>query len=154
MAAFRRADQPAAAKRARLQLAGMEQQLREAKALSKQFGPDGQPKMSSLTLADLETGLRPQIEKLKNQIEQASVPPILRGLVGNQDADKTWARLDIHAQRMVLRKVVTIRLYKAPAQGVKSLEGRVKLSFYGEPGFKPPAGSRARYLGVAPEAGA
>ncbi|MFE0739410.1 hypothetical protein, partial [Streptomyces sp. NPDC058855] len=129
VAAFQRANQPAAAKRARLQLAGMEQQLREAKALSKQFGPDGQPKMSALTLADLESSLRPQIEKLKDQIEQASVPPILRGLVGNPNADKVWARLDMHAQRMVLRKVVTIRLHKAPTQGSKALTGRVKLSF-------------------------
>ncbi|SBT89420.1 Site-specific DNA recombinase [Streptomyces sp. DI166] len=143
VAAFQRGNRPAEAKRAQLQLAGMEQQLREARALSTQFGPDGQPRMSALTLADLESSLRPQIEKLRERIEQASVPPLLRGLVGNRDADTVWSRLDMHAQRMVLRKVVTIRLYRAPAQGSKVLSGRVKLSFYGEPGFKP-EGPRSR----------
>ncbi|MCC9712036.1 recombinase family protein [Streptomyces sp. MNU76] len=141
--AFEQSAQSDTIKRARRKLTGMEHQLREARAAAREFDDDGQPRMSALTLADLERGLSPQMKKLKGQIEAATIPPILRGLVGNRDADRIWASLEMATQRMILREVVTIRVFKAPAQGVKSLEGRVRMSFFGEPGFKPVDGSRA-----------
>lgn len=123
---------------ARVLLEQLESQLREARKAATRFRPDGRPELSVASLGAMEEELEPQIEKAKAVAKETVLPPLLRRLVGNPDADRVWSELDMSQQRMVLRMSVTVRLYRARAKGVRSIEpGRIQLSFYGQPGFKP-----------------
>lgn len=137
-AAFRANDSEAGVKaqKARALLAGLQRQLQEARAKAKTFDGRGNPLLSIDSLADLEAGLLPLIGQAERDAQVLSVPPVVRDLVGNPRADEVWDRLDIGAKRLVVKRVVNIRLFKARAPGVKSIEpGRVTMTFYGEPGF-------------------
>ncbi|WP_327377943.1 recombinase family protein [Streptomyces sp. NBC_01216] len=135
--------------RARARLSAYQEQLREARELSRTFAPDNKPLLSSLSLSELERGLAPQIEEARQTIKdaQAQVPAVLQKLLGNPQAEEAFNALDIEQQRFVLVQIVTIRLFKARAPGVKRIEpGRVVLSFYGQPGFKAEQTDRRRQL--------
>lgn len=140
LAAFQRQADKDKARKARIKLKALEQQLSEAKAAAKEVRADGTMRMSALTLADLEADLTPQIEQARAAAHFAGVPPLLRDFLGKPmpDVEAAWERLEFQQRRTLLRLVVTIRLFKARANGVRTIEpGRVTLSFYGEPGFKP-----------------
>ncbi|MEU3254233.1 recombinase family protein [Streptomyces sp. NPDC006997] len=138
--AFEKAQSDDKARKARLRLKILEDQLRDARARAKQLRPDGQGMMLSIeSLADIEAGLTPEIEKARAESRQLNVPPVLQRLLGKPrpDVDKAWNKLTLPQRRLVLRLVVTIRLFKARTQGVRKIEpGRITLSFYGEPGFR------------------
>lgn len=139
-AAFERGDQDVAVAAARARLGRLTAQLDEARALAGKFGPDNQPMLSVLSLASLEQGLGPQITAAKEEVDAAAgaaMTPLLRGLVGQRDADARWEGLSLSQKRTVLREVVTVRLFKAHVRGAqKILPGRIVLSFVGEPDFK------------------
>ncbi|MGW7355162.1 recombinase family protein [Streptomyces sp. NPDC054802] len=140
-AAFRKPTDGNAAKKARARLTAIERQLEEARQLAKTFDDDGNPGMSAASLGSLEKDLRPLQQKAEAELKraEATIPPILQDLLGNPLADEVWDKLDVHQRRFVLNQVVTVRLFKARAPGVKSIEpGRVTLSYYGQPGFVPP----------------
>jgi DNA invertase Pin-like site-specific DNA recombinase len=139
--AFRNRNDDARAAEVRLRHERLTGQLREARELASQFRNDGSPKLSVLSLAAMEESLTPLIkaaeDEMKALLDDSSMPPELDRLLNNPDADAEWNALLLPMQRSVLRKVVTIRLFKARAPGVKAIEdGRVTLSFVGEPGFK------------------
>jgi DNA invertase Pin-like site-specific DNA recombinase len=139
--AFRKPKDGNAAKKARAQLKAIDRQLEEAQELASTFDEDNEPKMSSASLSALEKRLRPLRQKAEAELQkaEATIPQLLQDLLGNPLADKVWDKLDLHQKRFVLSQVVTIRLFKARAPGVKRIEpGRVTLSFYGQPGFVPP----------------
>lgn len=138
VAAFRPEGGDKRAAAARIRLEQLRDQLDDARKAATRFRPDGKPELSVASLGAMEAQLEPQIDKAKAEAEEAAVPPLLRSLVGNADADRVWADLDMSQRRMVLRLCVTVRLYKARANGVRSIEpGRIRLSFYGQPGFRP-----------------
>ncbi|MEU9349068.1 recombinase family protein [Streptomyces sp. NPDC048278] len=137
--AFRAGDSSssATARKARTLLKGYQRQLKEARAKARMFRADGTPMLSIDSLADLESELLPRIARAEQDARVLSIPPVVRDLVGNPEADAVWDALDIGEKRLVVRRVVNIRLFKARAPGVKSIEpGRVQLTFYGEPGFQ------------------
>lgn len=111
-------------------------QLAEARRRATTVGPDGRLLLSVASLAALEARLLPQLEAGRERARISSVPAVVRDLVGQPDADRRWAALDIHQQRAALREVVAIRLNRARARGVRTIEpGRIDLVFYGQPGF-------------------
>jgi hypothetical protein len=100
------------------------------------------------SLTGLEGELTPQIDRAREESRSLHVPALLRDLLGKPraDVDRAWNEvLTLPQRRMILRLVVTIRLYKASSRGVRGIEpGRIRLSYFGEPGFKPVAGTRAK----------
>ncbi|MEV7112399.1 recombinase family protein [Streptomyces anulatus] len=136
LAAFTSNDDQKRASAARARLQQLQGQLDEGRALAGKLGPSGVPLLSVASLASLETSLMPQIEQAKADSERLNVPPVLRGLVGRPDVDARWQQMSVAQRRTVLRAVVNIRLMKARVSGIRKIEpGRVKLTFYGEPGF-------------------
>lgn len=140
-AAFRPARTDDKARKARARLKALEDQLEDARVKARTLRPDGQGMVLSIdSLASMEAGLLPQIETARADAEEAHVPPVLRQLLSRPraDVDRIWNdELTLHQQRTVLRLVVTIRLFKARAPGVRRIEpGRVTLTFHGEPGFR------------------
>ncbi|WP_137991204.1 recombinase family protein [Streptomyces vilmorinianum] len=139
-AAFRKPKDGKAAAAARARLKAIDEQLLEAREAAGQFDENGQIKLSALSLASIEKSLSPLRQKAEADLKraEATIPAILRDLLGNPMADEVWDGLDLHQQRFVLKQVVTVRLFKARAPGVKRIEpGRVTLSFYGQEGFVP-----------------
>lgn len=146
--AFRRNQPGDKARAARLRLAALQAQLDEARTKAKTLRRDGTGMLLSIdSLGAMEAGLLPQIEKARSEAEEAQVPQMLRNILGKprDDVDRIWEALTLPQQRMILRLCVTIRLHPARAMGVKRIEpGRVTMSFYGEPGFRPVTKTRVR----------
>ncbi|MGW1035052.1 recombinase family protein [Streptomyces antibioticus] len=142
-AAFRPSPKDGAkVRKARLRLKALQEQLDDARTKAKTLRPDGQGMVLSIdSLAAMEAGLAPQIAKARAEAEVLHVPKPLRAILGRprSDVDRIWNNeLTLHQKRIILRLVVTIRLFKARAMGVKTIEpGRVTLTFYGESGFRP-----------------
>jgi DNA invertase Pin-like site-specific DNA recombinase len=112
-------------------------QLREAREAASTFDEQGRPKLSVMSLADMEARLVPQIERAQRESETAGVPPALRGLIGADDVDERWNDLQLSQRRDVLRTVVNVRLNRAHAKGVRKIyPGRVTLTYAGQPGFR------------------
>jgi DNA invertase Pin-like site-specific DNA recombinase len=86
-------------------------------------------KLSVLSLAALEAGLQPRIEKLQSRLHRATVPPALRDLLGAPDADARWNALPLERRRAVLRACASITVNRG-RKGVRRIEpGRVDLWF-------------------------
>lgn len=136
-AAFQSGDQEKRAAAARARMTALEQQLEEAQEASTTFRADGTPQLSIASLGAIEARLMPMIAECKEQSEQITAPPLLRKLLSSDDVDGMWDdELSIEQRRMILRLVVNIRLHKARARGVRTIEpGRIRLTFAGQPGF-------------------
>ena len=77
------------------------------------------------------------IKKAKQETEVVEAPPLVRGLIGAEDVDDRWEALAVEQQRTVVRACVNVRLNRARARGVRSIEpGRITLVFAGEEGFR------------------
>lgn len=128
-----------------------EEQLAEARALSQEFDEEaGRFKLSPTSLAALESRLEPKLEAERKKLQSfAGVSPLLLRMVEANDPDLVWngrpaaagrpavRGLTLEQKREVIRSVVTVRLFKAQASGRRRLdEGRIRLSFYGEPDFR------------------
>lgn len=128
-----------------------QEQLREARGLAEEFDEKtGRFKLSAASLARMEQKLEPKLEQEQAKLRQLTgVSPLLLSLLESADPEAMWnglpateselevPGLTLEQKREVIRKVVTVRLYKARKQGVRKLEpGRVTLSFLGEPGFR------------------
>lgn len=121
-----------------------EEQLAEARQMAETYDEDaGRFKMSAASLASMESRLTPKLEAARKKIQsQSGVSPLLLTLLEAQDPDLVWngdperrtPELTLDQKREVLRSVVTVRLYKA--KGRRALEERIRLSFFGEPGFR------------------
>jgi DNA invertase Pin-like site-specific DNA recombinase len=138
-AAFQVDQDIAEVKAARTRLFALENQLQEARTAATTFRADGTPELSVMSLAAMETMLTPQIDELREVADRgpASVPPLLRDLVGNPDAEQKWNALLPEQKRSAMRMIVTIRLFHAHVKGAqKILPGRITLSFVGEQGFR------------------
>jgi len=86
-------------------------------------------KLSAVSLAAVESGILPQIERLQDRVQRAMVPPVLRGLLGAPDADARWNALVLERRRMVLRACVAVTVSPG-RRGVRRIEpGRVDLRF-------------------------
>ncbi|MEE4489380.1 recombinase family protein [Streptomyces sp. BE230] len=136
-AAFSSTDDQQRTATARLRQNRMQAQLNEARAQAATFGTDGAPKLSIQSLAALEASLTPLIAEARQEAESVTVPPLLRGVIGQPDIDAIWEDMSMAQQRALLRAVVTVRLMKARVSGLRTIEpGRVVLAFVGEPGFR------------------
>ncbi len=138
--AFRRGRDDDKSRKARIRLKTLNEQLENARRMARTLRADGRGMQLSVeSFADLEAELLPQIEKARAEAEPAPDLPLLGKLLGRPrpDVDEAWNRLTLAQRRTVLRRVVTIRLFKARTRGVRTIEpGRITLSFYGELGFK------------------
>lgn len=137
--AFRQDDQQEEAAAARALVKTLEQQLDDARELAGAIADDGTPGLSPLSLAAMERRLTPQITAAKAKLREfsASVPPLLARLMDADDVDREWQDLEIEQQREVIRRVVTVRLHRAHAKGIKKiLPGRITFAFVGEEGFR------------------
>ena len=125
------------AEKARQLCAALQDQLAEAREAAATLDDEGRPKLSVISLGQLEARLVPQIEKARRESEEAGVPPTLRGLLGAEDVDERWERMTLTQQRDVLRSVLNVTLNTARARGVRVIEpGRITLTFFGQPGFR------------------
>lgn len=128
-----------------------EEQLAQARALAEEFDEEsGQFKLSPGSLASMEQRLLPRLEAERKKLREITgVSPLLLSLISEADPDVVWngapeedgrpavPAMTLDQKREVIRKVVTVRLWKASAPGVRGIEdGRVTLAFYGEPGFR------------------
>lgn len=145
--AFRRGHDDGKIRKARTRLKTLEDQLKDARRKARTLRTDGKGMLLSIdSLAELEADLTAQIDKARAEATPVHAIPLVRELLGKPrlDVDMAWNKLPLPQRRTVLRQVVTIRLHKARTRGVRVIEpGRVRMSFYGEPGFKPVARSRA-----------
>lgn len=130
---------------------GYEEQLAEARALAEDFDEaTGRPKLSAASLAGLEQRLGPKLEAERAKLrELTGVSPLLLGMLNAEDPDAQWygrpaaggepavPGLTLEQKREVIRKVVTVRLYRASVRGLNRPEvERIRLAFFGEPGFR------------------
>jgi DNA invertase Pin-like site-specific DNA recombinase len=128
-----------------------EEQLDEARRLAQEFDETtNRFKLSAASLAAMESQLLPKLEAARQKLRSfTGVSPLLLRLLAASDPDQVWngrpateddpgmPGLSIEQKREVIRKVVTVRLYKAKSSGRRPLEeGRIRLSFVGEPGFR------------------
>lgn len=128
-----------------------EEQLDKARAQATEFDEEtGAFKLSSESLASMEQRLVPQLEaERKKMREVTGASPLLLSLLNAADPDVVWngrperdsrpgvPALTLEQKRQVIKQVVTVRLFKAGKPGARRMEeGRVKLSFVGEPGFR------------------
>lgn len=136
---------------------GFEEQLAEARQLAEEFDDEtGRFKLSAGSLASMEQRLVPKLEAERKKLtDMTGVSPLLLSLLNAEDPDEVWngrpavdgvgerPGLTLEQKREVIRKVVTVRLWKARKRGVHQLEpGRITVAFVGEEGF------RARLLRV------
>jgi site-specific DNA recombinase len=128
-----------------------EEQLSKARALAEEFDDDtGQFRLSPDSLASMEQRLLPKLEAERKKLREITgVSPLLLLLLNAPNPDVVWngraaegdqpavAPLSLEQKREVIKSVVTVRLWKASRPGVQRLEeGRIMLSFAGEPGFR------------------
>ncbi|MGW2550627.1 recombinase family protein [Streptomyces sp. NPDC001635] len=128
-----------------------EEQLAEARQQAETFDEEtGRFKLSAASLASLESKLAPKLEAERKKVQaSAGVSPLLLRLLESRDPDEVWngrpeadgrpalPGLSLEQKREVIRRVVTVRLYKAQASGRRALDdGRIRLSFFGEPDFR------------------
>ncbi|MFI8360779.1 recombinase family protein [Streptomyces sp. NPDC085612] len=137
--AFRPVEAGSAQAEAAARLERLTTQLEEARTAATTFKADGTPMLSVASLVAMEAQLAPLIaEAEQTAVPAAAVPEVLRDLLGRPiaDVEAGWEALTISQRRLVLRKVVTIRLFKAGGPGVRKIHpGRVALAFKGQPGF-------------------
>ncbi|MEV6119873.1 recombinase family protein [Streptomyces sp. NPDC052077] len=135
--AFRTDDQQVKAAKARTRLAGLKQQLADAQEKAATFDDGGRPLLSVDSLTTLEARLVPMIEAAEAESRVVQVPPVLVGLIGASDMEKRWKDLTTEQQRAVVRQCVNVRLHRARARGIRTIEpGRIVLAFVGEEGFR------------------
>ncbi|MGW0495093.1 recombinase family protein [Streptomyces sp. NPDC003007] len=136
--AFRTDEQQARAAKARVRLKALEMQLEQAREKAETFDEEtGEPKLSLESLTRQEAILLPLIKKAKQDTEVVEAPPLVRGLIGVEDVEDRWEALAIEQQRTIVRTCVNVRLNRARARGVRSIEpGRITLVFAGEEEFR------------------
>ncbi|WP_435279098.1 recombinase family protein [Streptomyces sp. 1222.5] len=128
-----------------------EEQLREARAQAQEYDPEaGRFRLSAASLAAIESQLEPRLEAERSKLRSfTGVSPLVLRLLEAADPDEVWSGrpeaegrpavegLTLDQKREVIKKIVTVRLFKAQPSGRRVLEdGRIRLSFFGEPGFR------------------
>lgn len=128
-----------------------EEQIAEARQQAETFDEEaGRFLLSAASLASLESRLEPKLEAARKKLQGfRGVSPLLLRLLESDDPDEVWngrgeedgrrpvRGLTLEQKREVIRSVVTVRLYRAQASGRRALDdGRIRLSFFGEPGFR------------------
>ncbi|MFF9205096.1 recombinase family protein [Streptomyces sp. NPDC014986] len=135
--AFRTDEQQERAAAARTRLAVLTEQLAEAREQAGTLDKTNRPLLSVASLAAIEASLEPQIAAAEEEARVVEAPPLVRGLLNADDLDDRWEALAIEQQRTVVRACVNVRLNRARARGVRSIEpGRITLVFAGEAGFR------------------
>jgi hypothetical protein len=139
-----------------------EEQLRDARAQAEDYDAGaGRFKLSAASLAGMEARLMPQLEAARAKLRTYTrVSPLVLRMLESEDPDVVWngrpesegrpavRGLTLDQKRAIIKEIVTVRLYRARVSGRRPLdEGRIGLSFFGEPGF------RARRLRVPEPAG-
>ncbi|MFF7452169.1 MULTISPECIES: recombinase family protein [unclassified Streptomyces] len=128
-----------------------EEQLAEARALAEEFDDEtGRFKLSAASLSQIEQRLVPKLEAERKKLREVTgVSPLLLALLSAPDPQEVWhgrpaeggrpgtPGLSLEQKREVIKKVVTVRLWRASRSGIQHLEeGRVTLAFAGEEGFR------------------
>lgn len=141
-------EQAAAAQRL---INAFEEQLREARAEAEEYDEAaGRFKLSAASLAGMEARLEPKLEAARAKLRTyTGVSPLVLRLLEAEDPDVVWngrpegegrpavRGLTLDQRRAVIKEIVTVRLFKAAALGRRPLDdGRIRLSFFGEPGFR------------------
>jgi DNA invertase Pin-like site-specific DNA recombinase len=130
---------------------GYEEQLGESRMLAQTFdATTGRPMLSAASLANMEQALGPKLEAERKKLRNLTgVSPLVLRMLEADDPDVVWngrpateakpavPALTLEQRREIVRKVVTVRLYKTKKRGsTKPDLSRIRLSFFGEPGFR------------------
>jgi len=128
-----------------------EEQLAEARMLARTVNPaTGRMRLSATSLADLEEQVQPLLEAERKKLRDITgVSPLVAQMLESQDPEAMWngrpatdtepelPGLTLEQKREIIRKVVTVRLYRAPKLGRNRADvSRIRLAFVGEPGFR------------------
>ncbi|MEU6168031.1 recombinase family protein [Streptomyces tanashiensis] len=131
----------------RTQLAAVTKQLGEARELAGEIDEEtNEFLLSPVALATLERKLTPTAAKLTKQIADATAGTSqgVTDLILAPDPWKAWfgdeesgtPELPLEQKRDVIRNCVTVRVYKTARRGVRAFDPeRIKLSFFGTPGY-------------------
>jgi len=141
------------AKKSQALLAVYQGELDEARSLNGQRNKEGRPLLSLTSLSQIELELLPKIEELEKNLQSATgVPLLVHQLLSEVDPQDTWNALDLNQRREAIRRIVTIRVFKARKRGrqIGIDPDRVELSFVGSAGFRDslpraPWSARARH---------
>jgi DNA invertase Pin-like site-specific DNA recombinase len=151
-------------KEVRGRLKTLTDQLTEARDLATELDEEtGAFRLSPMALSTLEKALAPKIKAAEARVEEltAGVPQTLKELILAADPWLVWfgdeergePGLSLEQKRDVLRKIVTVRLFKASGKGIRTLEpGRIKVAFVGQPGFIPRPISKKEFAKAQQEA--
>ncbi|MFC8267748.1 recombinase family protein [Streptomyces cinereoruber] len=131
----------------RTRVAALSKQLLEAEELAGELDDEtNEPRLSASALATLQKKLIPAIKKAEREIEEmtAGVPQSVKDLVLAHDPWRVWygddesglQGMSLEQKRFVIRKCVTVRIHKSAKKGERKLDpARIKLSFFGDPGY-------------------
>jgi DNA invertase Pin-like site-specific DNA recombinase len=159
--------QRAEAQRAQELLDVYQEELQEARRLSRTRNAQGRPLLSLTSLSEKELELLPQIEELEQRLQAATgVPLLVQQLVGAANPEAVWNGPDgdgvggmtLEQKREAIRQIVTVRVNKGRSGSGKVQPGRVDLAFIGTKGFRAPqirarGTARVRALGSGPGTG-
>ncbi|MFI1732672.1 recombinase family protein [Streptomyces acidicola] len=127
-----------------------QEELQEARRLSRTRNARGRPLLSLTSLSEKELELLPQMEELEQRLQAATgVPLLVHQLVNAADPEAAWSGSDgtggltMEQKREAIRQIVTVRVHKGRSGSGKVPPGRVELSFIGTEGFRAPQ-TRAR----------
>lgn len=116
------------------ELEELEDQLADAR--SKAAAPNPRDRLSVASLMAIEAGLQPLIDDKKREVQRLaprSPVPELDALAGAADAEERWNALTMERQRVVLRAVADVRLFRT-GKGKRRIEpGRVVIKFGPQP---------------------
>lgn len=142
---------PAELETARMRLGALRGQLQEARELASKFDPETYvPKLSALSLSDLESRLLPLLQQAEANVRRLAAvgDPIVDRLIGAEPhlLESTWLDLEIEQKRHAIRHLMRVTLFRSARMGDSRLDSkRVRLLFVGQEGFEP-AGRRTRGL--------
>ncbi|MFC9847740.1 recombinase family protein [Streptomyces sp. NPDC060223] len=121
-----------------------QEELDEARKLNRTRNEQGRPLLSLASFSQLELELLPKIETLQERLTSVTgVPLLIQDLLSAAEPGDMWfgtadhPAMPMEQRREAIRRIVTVRLFKARKRGVRTIEpGRITLSFVGTPGFR------------------
>ncbi|MEU7399946.1 recombinase family protein [Streptomyces sp. NPDC044948] len=133
-----------------------QEELAEARRLNATRNEKGRPLLSLASLSAKELELLPKVEELEERLQRVTgVPHLVQQLLSAADPEAMWnggelgPGLSLEQKREAVRQLVTVRVFGAKTVGSRSVAKRVRLSFFGSPGFRSPR-ARVHAGGIVP----
>jgi DNA invertase Pin-like site-specific DNA recombinase len=85
-------------------------------------------RVSPVIATESEAGIKERIEEAEQRIQDATLPPVLRGNIGAQ-AQSGWDDLDVGVKRQIIAAVADIRLHKVGRHGNRAVPVQARVSW-------------------------